>query len=287
MEKRTLGELVKLAKGSDRTLKEYEKDSGVDAAVISKIISGKYIPQKAKIFKDLTSVKAAPRGKVTYEQLADAAKVSAHYQTIVKAGMAATDAALTVMGGVPVAMLNLIVKSAKTVSEEKREKIKRETTSAEEVIKNIQQFVSTATALLYGNMAKKGFHFKPEDKEPQNSDDNIFDIYVKIENQEIAKCIFKFLYLEEGDRKIDFIVENTAKRMLESLIFLPVDEKQKVSLVVNCKELFNYLMKYKNKLSYKGTLSVIYVDADDVRIVKEEYIAMYDSKYLEEYFYII
>lgn len=42
----SVGELVKQAKGEDRSLREYARDSGVDAAILSKMINGTYLPKK-------------------------------------------------------------------------------------------------------------------------------------------------------------------------------------------------------------------------------------------------
>ncbi len=61
----SVGELVKRAKGEDRSLREYARDPGVDAAILSKIINGRYIPKKPGIYEALTSRKASPRGGVT------------------------------------------------------------------------------------------------------------------------------------------------------------------------------------------------------------------------------
>ena len=104
----SLGALVKEAKGDDRSLREYAKDPGVDAAIISKIINGTYAPKKPDIYLKLTSPQAAPRGDVTYEQLMDVASktnISRTYQAGMAAGMATTASLLTVVGGVPVAAL--------------------------------------------------------------------------------------------------------------------------------------------------------------------------------------
>lgn len=38
MKKQSVGELVKKAKGEDRSLREYARDSGVDEAILSKMI---------------------------------------------------------------------------------------------------------------------------------------------------------------------------------------------------------------------------------------------------------
>ena len=52
MAKSNLGELVETAKGTDRSLRQYATDSGVDVAIISRIINGLYIPkEKSRCFK--------------------------------------------------------------------------------------------------------------------------------------------------------------------------------------------------------------------------------------------
>ena len=77
MKRDSVGELVKRAKGADRSLREYARDSGVDAAILSKMINGTYIPKKPGIYEALTSLQAAPRGGVTTQQLIDEAKTLA------------------------------------------------------------------------------------------------------------------------------------------------------------------------------------------------------------------
>ena len=128
MANKELGELVRRAKGEDRSLREYAKDSGVDVAVISKIINGSYTPKKPDVFIKLTSPSAAPRGDVTYEQLVKAADSSKSFQAGIAAGLAATTTALAALGGLPVATLakgltNIAVaKTAKAAAIEALEK---------------------------------------------------------------------------------------------------------------------------------------------------------------------
>lgn len=76
---KTLSELVTIAKGDDRSIREYGRQSGVDPTVISKIISGKYIPKRPVLYKKLVSKDAMPRGDVTYEQLVCAANMSSDF----------------------------------------------------------------------------------------------------------------------------------------------------------------------------------------------------------------
>ena len=87
MKETRVGELVRRAKGEDRSLREYARDSGVDASIISKIINGTYIPKKPGIFEALTSLQALPRDGVTYQQLIEAAATSEDYRSGMSAGL--------------------------------------------------------------------------------------------------------------------------------------------------------------------------------------------------------
>ena len=87
MKRDSVGELVKRAKGADRSLREYARDSGVDAAILSKMINGTYIPKKPGLYEALTSRQAAPRDGVTAQQLIEAAGTSEDYLSGMSAGM--------------------------------------------------------------------------------------------------------------------------------------------------------------------------------------------------------
>lgn len=292
MEEKTLGELVKAAKGADRTLKEYEKASGVDAAVISKIISGKYLPKKTKVLKALTSEVASPRGGVTYEQLVDAAGISKSLEEGMMAGVAATQSVLKAIGEIPIYSLSLTSKTnpyvaisqlailaAKAISmkaegktEEKEDNRDGE---VENTINDIQRFVATANGLIYGAMGQKGILFKPEPQTENENDSTSISTYLTLQGSEIEQYYLKYIYLNSEDRKQSFIIENTAKRIIEQLVFLKPNKRRKVSIVVNCKESYDYLMRFKNKLSYKGILSVVLVNDNKVCVESEEILSEY------------
>ena len=87
MKQTSLGEWVRRAKGEDRSLREYARDSGVDAAIISKIINGSYIPKKPGLYEALTSPQAAPRGGVSYQKLMEAAGTSEEYRNGMTTGL--------------------------------------------------------------------------------------------------------------------------------------------------------------------------------------------------------
>ena len=55
------------------------------------------------------------------------------------------------------------------------------------------------------------------------------------------------------------------------------DSKRKVSIIIDDKDLFEELCKFKDHNSYKGTISVILFNPKEATIVKEEYLAFYDE----------
>ena len=93
MKKETLSEQVRAARGN-RSVREYARESGVDASIISRIENGSYTPG-VKIIKRLTSPEAKPQGKITYEGLIEAADGDAKYKKGVKSGLAAAVSGLS------------------------------------------------------------------------------------------------------------------------------------------------------------------------------------------------
>lgn len=287
----SLKELVKIAKGNDRTIKEYARDSGVDAAVISKIMAGKYIPKKTSVYESLTSTKACPRGGITYNQLVKAAKSSKSYEEGMIEGLKAMAKVLGAIGNTPISSLSkspyvaggqlasllgeLAIESfvdSKSKPSEKEDK----------ALNEIQRFSATANGIVYGKLGQKGFVFSPSSNEEIGVTEKSIDTYLKIQNQDIEEYILRYFFLNDADRKEPFLVRNAARQMIEELIFLKPNSKRKISIVANCKEAYEELSKYKDTLSYKGTLSVILICLDKVTLEKEEYLAYYSDAQKDE-----
>lgn len=271
MDENNIGKLVKKAKGDDRSLREYARDSGVDAAVISKIINGTYVPKKTDVYKSLTSQEASPRGGVTYKQLVEAADSSKSYQAGIVAGMAATEAALKAIGGLPIATIGLGAAVAATASSLSSAKRKGGTDKADEVINEIQQFVAISNGLIFSALGAKGISFQIK-KDRNDELKNQFDTYLKIDGHEVKEYIFRYVYLSKEHQKIQYIVENTPRRMIEELVFLKPSKERKVTIVTNYPAAFDYMLSYKNKISYNGDLSIMLVDVKRAELHREEYI---------------
>lgn len=271
MAENKIGKLVKKAKGEDRSLREYSRDSGVDAAIISKIINGTYVPKKTDVYRALTSQEASPRGGVTYQQLVEAASSSKSYQAGLLAGMAATEAALLVTGGLPLAALG--IGTVGMIAGMKSKKQKGDSNYSNNVLNEIQRFVATANGLLFTALASKGVMFHITGKNKDDYSENVFDTYLNISAHEISEYVFRYVYISKEYQNNKYVIENTSRRIIEELIFLNPSKKRKVSVVTNQEEAYEYMLSYKKKLSYNGELSIILVDVSDVKLLKEEYIS--------------
>lgn len=282
----TVAELVKKAKGNDRTIREYANAAGIAETTLSKIISGKYVPQKAKTYKNLTCVEAAPRGGVTYQQLIAAANSTKSFQAGLLAGAVATEMALATIGALPIAALGSA--GVLAVKHGKNAKNKKEESEAVERAKNeINRFVVAAKGLLYGSLGLKGIPFKVMEGNHFEMSENIFDTYLKIENQIISEYIFKYVYISPEQQKDKFIIENTPKRAIEELMFICPNRKRKVSIVTNCSSTYDYIYSFKDKMSYNGNLSIILVDEKSISLAKESYISHYSESDTHDEFFIV
>ena len=161
MRRESVSELVRKAKGDDRSIREYAKDSEVDAAVISKIIKGTYTPKKADVYKKLTKSIAKPRGGVTYQQLVEASNSEKSFQDGLTAGKNIMKASALMLGGVaapmvaPAVALGVLAERMKQVSKELSkelserddDKLKKLGQKCEEITKNLNNEKKTDETL--------------------------------------------------------------------------------------------------------------------------------------------
>lgn len=300
MANKELGELVRRAKGEDRSLREYAKDSGVDVAVISKIINGSYTPKKPDVFIKLTSPSAAPRGDVTYEQLVKAADSSKSFQAGIAAGLAATATNLTTasitlmaLGPLPVATLTKGLASiavTKTAKAAALKALEKQVSNEEELTYNgdallvfeqkQKQFRAAALGIIVTTLAKSGISCTV--KNPM--DLNCFyisrpDECLVLPEHPISTWWFSFWSKDEKlDERALVFTPDRAHIMMSRYITVSADPTRKVSLVVDDPELFNEMVKFKDQNSYQGEMSAILVDMNTYSITKEEYIAHFNEE---------
>lgn len=288
MKNNNLIELVKKARG-DRSLREYAKDAEVNVSILSRIESGEYKPGK-KVLEKLTSPNAKPQGGVTYQDLAEAANDSEQYKKGIAAGMAVAGIVTGPIPGVSAALLTLAgatvasIKPRQPASGKEKNQEKKQTEDLQRIAteryatlnREIQRFTATATGVLYGKLAEKGVRFRPGNKDETDIVLYEGDAFLFLEDEVIDTWLIGYIALSESDRGMDKLVKKSTKGMIERWLFTVPDPKRKFSIVVNDDALFDYLLEFKEKNSFRGNLSIIQVDVKNVRVVREEYIAFYD-----------
>ncbi|MCR5161804.1 MAG: hypothetical protein K6C06_08535 [Lachnospiraceae bacterium] len=287
MKRLSVGELVKLAKGEDRSLREYARDSGVDAAILSKMINGTYIPKKAGIYEALTNQQAAPRGGVTCQQMLEAAGTSEEYQNGMSAGISV--GMLMALRDIPSSALKKVLKargisvgisagsrenpeaSSLTMKPEEARRIQR-------LQSEKQRFTATANGIILGSLGKKGLTFQLVHTDGTEVDSVRFDTCVRLMDRDVSEYLIRYAFISEEEVVSPALAENTVRRMIEELVFLKPSRDRIVSVVTNHPGAYEDLCACKDSLSYNGELSVLLFDLERARILKEEYLSHYISE---------
>ena len=284
MSKNELGELVLKAKG-ERSYREYQQDSGIDASIIHRIVKGTYIPKNADMYKKLT--KGNPNG-VTVEDLVSAAKESSEYKQGVKAGMAATQSVLAIAGAVPLAMISgiplavggtiaaggaLAAKAIKSATSNK----KQNPDKVEKYLNDIRRFSAVSNGILFSQLAEKGIVFNQDTDKDSRLFENEVDTYLNIDNQKYSSYLIRYLFLEGSQNENDWLIKNISKTLLEELMLSEANKERKVSIVTESKKAYEYLKTFEDSVSYKGNLSIIFIDTKRVKLEDEVVISTYDE----------
>lgn len=263
-----LKDLVIAAKG-ERSLRQYAKDSGVDVAIISKIINGKYTPKDSDIYRKLTSEEASPRNNIKALDLIEAADYSRAYKTGVKIGAMSggfATVALTLVNPALGAMAATAVGVMKASEEMKKsKKDQKSNDKIDQMYRKSRQFIAVANEMIFERLSENGIVYQPI----ASDEENVIDRKISLNNGIYEQYTLRYLYALEEEKNNEKLIKNTVKRAIEVLIFMKPLKKRKVSYVVNCKELYECMCEYKDKLSYASDLSVIYVDQTTMEIMEE------------------
>ena len=282
MNRISVGELVKKAKGEDRSLREYARDSGVDVAILSKIINGRYIPKKQGIYEALTSRKASPRGGVTYQQLMEAAGTSEEYQSGLSAGMSM--GIQTALNDIPSTdMIRVLQARGIVLDDSGRSEANASAMKPEEIMKiqrinsETLRFTATANGIILGSLGKMGLTFQIVHTEGIEVDDIHFDTYIKLMNHEVSEFLIRYAFFPEEEASSLPLAKNTLRKMVEELVFLRPSRDRIVAVVTNHIEAFHDLCTCKDQLSFNGELTVILFDLERAMLIKEAYISHYTA----------
>lgn len=276
----SVGELVKRAKGEDRSLREYARESGVDAAILSKMINGTYTPKKPGIYEALTSPQASPRDGVTFEQMMAAAGASEEYQSGMSAGMSvgmhATLADIPSSDMMRVLQARGIVvydrgRSEASSSAMKPDEIRR----IQRIQSDRQRFAAIANGIMLGSLGKEGLTFRLVNTDETEEDGIRFDTRVKLMNHEVAEYLIRYAFISDEEAASLPLAENTMRKMVEELVFLKPRRDRLVSIVTNHPGAYDAICALKGQLSYNGELTVLLFDLERATLLKEEYLSRF------------
>lgn len=280
MNRISVGELVKRAKGEDRSLREYARDCGVDAAILSKMINGTYIPKKTGIYEALTNPQASPRGGVTFAQMIAAANASEDFRNGMSAGMSA--GMLTALQDIPSSSMIKVLQargiaaggrggSEPLSSVVKPEEIRR----IQRIRSEAQRFTAIANGIILGSLGKKGLTFQLVHADGEEIDGIRFDTCVKLMNHEISEYLIRYAFISDEEDASPMLAISTMRRMIEELVFLKPQRARITAVVTNHPGAYENLCACKDQLSYNGELSVLLFDLERAMLLKEEYISHY------------
>lgn len=275
-----VGNCIKTLIG-DRSIRRTAEDSGVAASYITGILKGKYLPS-ADILRKLASPEAKPQNAVTLEDL----MIAAGYQTdyveeaykdfiydesiTVEMKDSAADTASDRINDRMKAYAEGLNASRDRYAERRRE---------------IHRYESLATGVMYKSLAEKAIHFSPVE-ERAGIRGYRPDMAIRISEQPVGEWWFEFKHFGstngEDRHRIPII-----RQMLGHLIFIEPKLDRKLSIVINSEAAYESIIGYKDKLSYRGDLSVILIDEDSLTVVKEEYLAHYNEQGTKGEFYIV
>lgn len=100
--------------------------------------------------------------------------------------------------------------------------------------------------------------------------------------RQTKECIFRYVYLTEEEKNSRQAIRNATRQMLAELVFLPSDRTRKVSLIFNTEDAYKSALAYRDRISYKGNLSIVFVDDRSAALVAEEFISYYDDKLTDD-----
>ena len=269
----------------DRSIRRTGEDSGVAASYITGILKEKYLPS-ADILRKLTEPSANPQNGVTLEDL----MIAAGYQNNYIEEVLNSDIYLDVTGektqiqmrflnGEQTDHMDTYVKGIQDSGSLKgrlHEEWERERT----------RFKNLSSGVIYKSLSEKGFRYS-------NADDVIGvrgfrpDMALYIAQQPILEWWFDLRYIKRKTFDKRPLSNTEARMCLERLIFITPKMERKVSIVTGIKWVFDQLIGYKDKLAYRGDLSVILIDEENFSVVQEVYLAHYDVQRRDSEFYII
>ena len=269
----------------NRSIRKTGEESGVAASYITGILKEKYLPS-AEILRKLTLQSANPQNGITLEDLMVAAGYQQDYADeaikdelyYVVSDRNSVDEKATTQDE----LFDRLKAYSNLTTKQKSDRI----SIRKEISLEISRLESLATAIIYKALSESGIHFSKAD--------NVVgirgfrpDFSVYVPKQPILEWWFDLKYLDSGRIVERGMLQIMLRRSIGQIMFIEPKLERKISLVVANKDIYYILLGFKDKLSYRGDLSVILIDKDDFSVVSEVYLAHYKEQDKSSEFYII
>lgn len=265
--KEKLAKLVKALRGN-RTIREMAGSTGVAPSYISGIENGKFIPSTTILVK-LASPDSNPQNGITIEDL------------MTVSGYDVKDSNTTNSIDRLIRHHNYEMEHHSRFNlngKADEEYIRKDSWVGEDV------FVPLTIGVIYSALEKKGIHFSNrQDAAELYWRTSAMDI--SILEGPVKEWIFLLKYTDSL-RNPKLIVNQMIRRDLGEMLLIEPKSDRKISFVIDDKEVFEEIIKYKGKLAFRGDLSVILFDAA-FEVINEEYLAHYNDKDTSSELYII
>lgn len=242
--------------------KELAKKSGLTEAAISNYISGKRNPNASSVLKIAKALNTSPE-----KILGDTKNI---FET--------TTALLPIFS---IGALSPLASLGATIAASALLASKKNKNSTNQILldyeKELLRFKKIAISeinniLFYSNI--KFRYVKDVNQEKGLTPDHCIEMY------EDNLTSWWFIFWKESNKfssSQKMSKEERAEFLLSKFMLTTPDKKRKSSIVINDLELYKTFCNLKEYVSYKGNLSVILVDEEEMEILDEDYISYYDE----------
>ena len=242
--------------------KELAKKSGLTEAAISNYISGKRNPNATSVLKIAEALNTSPE-----KILGDSKNLSETVTALLPIFSLGALSPLASLGGAIAAGAMLASKKNKNSNNQILLDYEKELLRFKKIaISEINNI------LFYSNI--KFRYVKDVKQEKGLTPDHCIEMY------EENLTSWWFIFWKESN-KIAFnqkmSKEDRAEFLLSKFMLTTPDKKRKSSIVINDLDLYKTFCDLKGYVSYKGNLSVILVDEEEMEILDEDYISYYDD----------
>ncbi len=275
-----LRELINKARGN-RTLRQYAVDARVDHAVLYKIMNNDSYKPGISVLERLASDSANPQGGVSLTDLLNAAGFPVDKVELYAHCASMIGGAIPIVGPLFQSMLYTSAKQQlkHQLSATEQEQVPPELSN---YLKMQSKFKAISTGIIFSSLAAKGITFQPGNLQSIDTFGFRPDDYIIIINQKIENWWFKFSIPFPNKENLSITYSDQANTILQPIITAKLDPKRKISFVVENTETFSALKQFAGHNSYRGNLSVILIDTENVTILDEALISTYDETIRED-----